>query len=139
MANEEELQKEHFSHICAQTNYFNDKLTEAFTFFVQTYTVIVGGCIWLAIQKDLKPISREAEIWLSNGLVILLTIVTLARVIGNLTAWWGARKMQHKILSSVPLPHRFGSTWLEIILAISVAAACGLFCLENPFKVIGGN
>ena len=131
-----EFQLEHFKHLCEQTRYFYDKFTESFSQFIQSFSLLIGGCIYVLATKELQGVNHNALILLSDAIVALLVAGTLIRMLGHMVAWWGYRKMQHKIYLDVPAPSGWRSCWLELGMAKIVAVAGVAFCYFNPFSYL---
>ncbi|WP_143012346.1 hypothetical protein [Methylobacterium phyllostachyos] len=132
----EDFKLEHFKSLFELARHYNDKLTEAFTFFIQTITVIIGGCFYLVLEKKIDTAHTREFILLSDAIVTLLTIITLCRIFGNLTAWYNIRKQQFENYHGVRPPRPFRSSVMECFMAAGVVAAWGVFLYANPFAIL---
>ncbi len=68
-----------------------------------------------------------------------MPVAAVGLVVANYTGWWGARNIKRAVLTAVPKPYWFRSSWMEVVLALSVIGACALFIWQNPFAVLHPN
>jgi len=52
-----------------------DRIRDAFKLFLQLFSIIVGGSIWLSMQK-ISPDARQTYLLVSDTLVCLVIFVT---------------------------------------------------------------
>ncbi len=67
-----------------------DRARDAFKLFLQLFSAIAGGSIWLSMQKILDS-TRDTYILVSDALVVLVFVVTGTMVYEALRGWWGYR------------------------------------------------
>lgn len=113
-----------------------------FKFFVQWFSAIVGGAMWLSMQPDIQPTARPIYRTLSDALIILLTIISIILVIDNFRAWRGYRTTHSKLVGKdetgnyrVPLPKVFPAAITEATVVACMIAVCVLFFWFNPFAI----
>lgn len=127
---------EHFKYLCEMTKYYNDKLIEVFAFFIQTLSLIAGGCFWLATKGDLTGEQQFYMFAMSDIIVGLFGLVTVCRVFGCMTSWYNIRKLQYEAFKGAREPGVMHSNIVEFIMGISVALATIAFCWANPLHII---
>jgi fumarate reductase subunit C len=103
--------------------------------FLPMFSAIVGGSIWLRLQsKEKAPYE-----YLTDALVIMLTVVCIAITLTNLKAWWGYRRKLSEITAKTkypaPKPVLFPSALIEMIMCLAMLATCAIFVFFNPFKL----
>ena len=105
--------------------------------FLPTFSAIVGGTIWLRHQIN-TPIPVAYE-YLSNVLVLLLTLISTTMVMMNLHSWRGYRKKLTELTAGsdypAPPPVLFPSAIMEGMMCLAMILACGLFVIFNPFGI----
>jgi hypothetical protein len=127
------------------TEHIRDQLkriSDAFRLFVQLFTGIVGGSIWLRVEhaKDLET-SRPVFERVSNGLVFLVFFVCAILIADNLRAWRSYRLALSKAAGKagghpiIPPPNLFVSAWPDVVMIVAMAGAVWLFWRNNPFSV----
>jgi len=126
-----------------QYEFFTKRLAElskatqdGLRLFVPTFSAIVGGAIWLQMQA--KEPALSTYLYLSNWLVVILTLVCILLVIYNLVIW--LRVWDHIVRitkdSNFPLPRPHWSAMaIDIGLCVAMAVACILFIRYNPFGI----
>jgi hypothetical protein len=72
--------------------------------FVQLFSAIVGGAIWLSSQPTVTSEASKIYINLSNVLVSLVTLIASVMVFEDYRIWWGYRIAQSKLVPHVPKP-----------------------------------
>ena len=127
-----------YEYITRQIQRNGDTAHLVFRHYVQVYSAIVGGSIWLSMQSNVSTASRTRFAWLSDGLVILLTVVAVVSVVDALRAWRANRIAQSKLgrPGEIPLPRIPPSGVAEIAILLVIIAACCFFCAFNPFSEI---
>ena len=105
--------------------------------FLPMFSAILGGCFWLRQQINGSPPVSYA--YLSDALVVLLTLVCIGIVLDNLHAWWGYRKKIVELTKGTkheaPPPKWFPTSLIEIGMCLAMATSCGLFVIFNPFQI----
>jgi hypothetical protein len=129
----------HYKYVGSVIKHRLDQIRDAFRLFLQLFSAIVGGSIWLSIQVAEKP-SRHTYARVSDLLVALLTLVTAVMVSEALRGWWGYRKTlsrfdtgQHRI----PMPRK-RSLVTEIVMVACMVGAAVVFVWFNPFTFSSG-
>jgi len=119
-----------------------NRATNALKLFVQTFSAIVGGSIYLATGVSAVSGARPQYALLSNVAVTLLTFVCSIIVLEALRGWYGYRKVQAQLggvgsngKHNIPPPKLFPAGLAEIAMVIGMLAACGLFWRFNPFTL----
>jgi hypothetical protein len=103
--------------------------------FLPIYSAILGGSIWLSIQlTETIPPSYK---YVSDTLMILLTLVCVCADLDNLRAWYISRRSlaQMTAHSDCPIPSP-GKVFLtiDVLLCLGMLVACGMFVCFNPFS-----
>jgi hypothetical protein len=106
--------------------------------FLQLFSAIVGGSIWLSLQPSIKPSARLAYAFLSDMAVTITTFVVVVMVVDNLRSWRRYRISISEMGTGVGFtrPNLFPSALSETAMLIGILAACGSFWLYNPFLLI---
>jgi hypothetical protein len=111
-----------------------------FSLFLRLFSAIVGGSIWLSMQKIANPSARTSYTLLSDLLVVLLTVVSIVMVVDNYRAWRGYRAVLSRLVGKdefgnyqVPLPRLFPAAVMETAVVVCMIAVCVLFIWFNPF------
>jgi hypothetical protein len=114
-----------------------------FKLFLQFFSAIVGGSIWLSLQKGIKSEDRLIYVTLSDVLVAILAVVSVALVVENFRAWWGYRRALSRLVGKtdageniVPLPKVFPAAIMETIVGCAMLIACASFLWFNPFLFV---
>jgi hypothetical protein len=125
-----------YKTLCDMIAERNRNALDAFKLFVALYSAIVGGTIWLSAQAT-QPKAPYA--WLSNGVVILLTLVASILVFEAKRGWWGYREAQSKLVEKyeandlrIPPPKLFPTVVTEGAMLIGMVIACIGFVWFNP-------
>src|ERR1700730_1452486 len=84
----EEKQYEHIGTVLKDRH---NLIFDSFKLFLQLVSSIVGGSIWLSMQKEVSPNARLTYIVASDTLICIVILVTAAMVGGALCGWWGYR------------------------------------------------
>ncbi|MGJ0535326.1 hypothetical protein [Methylocystis sp.] len=113
-----------------------DRGRDALRLFLQLFSAIVGGSIWLSIQ-DLTPAGRMAYERASNALIVLLIVVTGAMIWRATAGWWGYRqKLSEFEFENHPAPPpKCVAILAEALMLICMVAAGGFFIYFNPFNI----
>src|SRR5258708_1235649 len=85
-----------YEYVSAQVRFHMDKIFDAFKMFIQVFSAIVGGAIWLSLQEAIRP-RTHMYVVLSDWLVILLAVVSCAIVAENWRAWRSNRHAQSRL------------------------------------------
>jgi hypothetical protein len=123
-----------YEFVSEQVRYHNEKIIESFNFFIQLFSAVVGGCIWLSIQKDQNAKFPSYQT-LSNAIVVIVAIVAVIRIAENLRAWHGYRSAQCRLEPSIPKPRPLRASAVEMIMILGIVVAAGLFYIFNPFAL----
>ena len=106
-----------------------------FKLFLPIYSAILGGSIWLSIQlTETIPPSYK---YVSDTLIILLTLVCAYADLDNLRAWYINRKslaqMTAKADHPIPMP-KISLMTIDVLLCVGMLVACAMFVWFNPFN-----
>lgn len=112
-----------------------DRGRDALRLFLQLFSAIVGGSIWLSIQ-DITPAARVAYERASNALIVLLIVVTGAMIWRATAGWWGYRqKLSEFQFENHPAPPpKYVAILAEALMLICMVVAGGFFIYFNPFN-----
>ena len=131
-----------YEYVTSEISAHIERSIDAFKLFAKLFSAIVGGSVWLNINKSAASSSTtQTYAHLSDALVVLLTVMMAVMIYEGLHGWYGYREAQSRIavrLASgalkVPMPkHR--AAVLEITMIIVMVAACVLFWIFNPFTL----
>lgn len=129
--------EKHFDYIGAIITDRIDRSRDALKLFLQLFSAIVGGSIWLSIQPNISEAARKAYERASNGLVVLLVVVTVATICRAAIGWWKYREK----LSTFDLgndhvpPPTYGAIFAEGLMVICVVIAGCFYISFNPFAI----
>jgi hypothetical protein len=133
-----------YEYVTGQVARATEWSRQAFRHYVQVYSALVGGAIWLSMDTRITGSLRETYPWLSNGAVSLLAFVAIALVFDALRSWRANRFAQVHLgrPNEIPPPRMIFSTpkwgWsgmVELAIGIAIAASCAFFWWQNPFGV----
>lgn len=127
-----------FDFVAMRANQTSNDTDTGLKLFFPMYSAILGGSIWLTDKlEDSVPAKYK---YLSDVLVILLTVVCCYIVLDNLRAWWGYRKQLSELTkdSSHQLagPTRVGAV-MEVVVCLGMIFACAMYVWFNPLGVSG--
>jgi hypothetical protein len=97
---------ERYKFVVSQVEYLNEKIIETFSLYVKLLTGVIGGAVWLRLQRtgdDLWFRSRPLVV----VLVVLIDVMASALIIFNLHAWWGFRKAESDLTGGQAVMPRF--------------------------------
>lgn len=127
-----------FEHVTARIRQHEENRLAAFRLFIQNFSAILGGSIYLAMDRKFGVEASFAFTYLSMTAVGVLTIVASLMIVANYATWWGYRKAQTVLLDGkIPGPEQ--STFqrlIEIPMIIAMFIACGTFWAFNPFTLL---
>lgn len=126
----------HFEFIASRVNQTSNDTEAGVKLFIPLYSAILAGSIWLRLQLKGVVVPPSYE-YLSNGLVVLLTLVCIYIEYDNCRAWWGYRAELAKMTAGTEFPApepKLSSCVIEGVLCFAMAAACILFWIFNPFS-----
>lgn len=133
-----------YEFVTSQIAAHVERWMDAFKLFIQLFSAIIGGSIWLSTQVKLPPTAIPTYIRLSDTLVGLVTVITIVMVCENLRGWFSYRKTQSKLVGKdgsgkylVPMP-KCQSHRSEGLMILVMLIACGLFFTFNPFCLADG-
>jgi len=125
-----------FEFITRQIAANTTRMYDAFKLFVQLFSAIVGGSVWLSIQH---ASAANAYANILNVLAFLVTVIAALTVIVNLSSWYRYREAQSLLTADAPSPElrapppRFWpSAVVQIGQVLCMLAACILFWIFNP-------
>jgi hypothetical protein len=128
-----------YEFVSSQVQVYNQRIADAFKLFIQLFSAIVGGSVWLSIQSHIATRSARYE-RLSDILAVLVAVFCTISVLENLRAWRGYRSAQSRLggideagKPRIPGPRGFQSSLEEGTMIATMFSAAGLFCYFNPF------
>jgi hypothetical protein len=124
-----------FEVVSGRVEYFHRKISESFDFWIRTFSAIVGGSILLGIDPHFPHERVGNYVILSNSIVGLMGLVTMALIAENLRAWRGYRWAQTQLKSSVPPPRHLSQCGAEWAMFGCVGVSTALFCYFNLFQL----
>jgi hypothetical protein len=131
-----------FEYLGSQVKKHVQRSIEAFKLFLQIFSAIVGGSIWLSLQSSLTSPFRHRYVILTDAAAILLAAVVIVMVLDNLRAWRGYRIAMSNLAGkrpdgdyAIPLP-LMRSAITERAILFGIAVVTMLFCFENPFAAL---
>jgi hypothetical protein len=137
-------EEKEFDYVVGQIRYLNDKIIESFNFFIKVFSAVVGGSVWLTLQKGMTVQLANEYAKISDGLVMFLAILVCLMIFEHLRSWHGYRKAQSRLSGKdeagkyyIPAPRRFRASVLEIAMMGTMITVATLFCLFNPFILVG--
>ncbi len=130
-----------YEFVSAQVRFHIDKIFDSFKLFIQLFSAIVGGSIWLSLQPNMVA-KAHTYAAISNALVMLIAALCLVMVVEHNRAWRGNRKAQTRLggkdetgKDRIPPPGSWRSSSTEIAMGLTVVAAVYLFWRYNPFTI----
>jgi succinate dehydrogenase hydrophobic anchor subunit len=124
-----------FEYVTSQIIKHIERSVDAFKMFIQLFSAIVGGAIWLSSQPTVTAESSKAYLNLSNVLMLLVTLIASVMVFENYRVWWGYRIAQSTLVPHVRKPRWTGVT-TGVVMIVCMVAGCILFWRFNPFSLI---
>jgi TRAP-type C4-dicarboxylate transport system permease small subunit len=128
-----------YEFVSSQVQVYNQRIADAFKLFIQLFSAIVGGSVWLSIQSHINTKSVRFE-RLSDILVILVAVFCTISILENLRAWRGYREAQSRLGGTdeagqprIPGPKDFRNSKEEGTMMATMFLSAGLFCYFNPF------
>lgn len=131
-----------YEFLTSQTTAHSERSLDAFKLFIQIFSAIVGGSIWLSVQGRWTLDQRHSFSTLSNILVCLIAFVTIAMISDNLRAWHGYRVAISKLseneqgISAIPAPRMLTSPITEFSILSGLLIASAIFIYFNPFSIV---
>ena len=120
-----------FEYVTSQIIRHIDRSVDAFKLFAQLFSLIVGGAIWLSIQSSVKCGANLTYARVSDGLVVLVTLITSLMVFEDYRAWRNFRTAQSKLVPHVD-PPAWRSEITKWAMILCMVAGCALFLRFNP-------
>jgi hypothetical protein len=133
-----------YEFVSSQVQEYNRRVADAFKLFVQLFSLIVGGSVWLSISIQSQPAAVKSASYarLSNILAVLVAVYCAFSVVENLRAWRGYRLAQCRLGGldekgnfRIPPPKVFKAASEEVAMIVTMSAATILFCYFNPFLI----
>jgi hypothetical protein len=128
-----------YEYVCEQINARNQYIMEYFKTFLQLFSGIVGGSIWLSLTHQISHLSRGKLAILSTVLAVLVALVTIIIILANLRSWRGHRLAQARLDADNPEPWRIQpprvlrSSVAEGAMMAAMVIAVIVFGVFNPF------
>jgi hypothetical protein len=126
-----------YEFVSEQIRFHVNKIYDSFKLFIQLFSAIVGGSVWLGLQDN-----SPRFVVVSDVLVGLIAVVCLVTVFENNQAWRGYRKAQSRLggkdesgQDKIKGPSIWVSSLIEMVMALAIIVAVGLFCRYNPFTI----
>jgi hypothetical protein len=131
-----------YEFVSKQVRYHNEKIIGAFKLFIQLFSAIIGGTIWLSLQPHITATRALSYAHISDILVTVLALFSSLWVFENLRAWHGYRGAQHRLggldahgKPKIPAPRLLRASVSEAAMILIIAAATFLFWRFNPFTL----
>jgi hypothetical protein len=121
-----------YEFVTSQIKLQTERIYDAFKLFVQVFSAIVGGSVWLSMQKP--PTTSQNYAFLADSIAILAAFITVVMILLNVISWFGYRKELTRLAPNVPPPKLFPATVIEAAMICSMIAAAALFVWFNPFR-----
>jgi hypothetical protein len=126
---EESLKLERYKFVTGRQGYFTDLAKETFSSFARTFAAVVAGAVTLISLRKQLELDSTVVIALLDAIAVLLTLaagISIAQIVFCLNRWYGFRRAECEINSSVPIPEPWawlfeGMYCLAILAAILVA------------------
>jgi hypothetical protein len=128
-----------YEFVSEQIRFHVDKVYESFKLFIQLFSAIVGGSIWLSAQGSPKV---TTYIYLSDFLVFLIAAPSIIMIVEHWRAWRGYRHAQNRLggkdengkeLIPLPSPILSWSSATEFAMIGTMIIGTCLFWVWNPF------
>ena len=130
-----------YEFLTSQIGKLADRSIDAFKLFLQIFSAIVGGSIWLSVQGTVTPVSRHRYILLSDAVVVVLSLIVIVMVCDNLRSWFGYRTAVSDLagtddsgIDRIGRPHMFPAALSESAILLGIGLVAALFCIANPFS-----
>jgi hypothetical protein len=131
---------EQYKYLTSQISHRVERPIVVTRFFVQTFSAIVGGSIYLARGAQLGGKEHIRYIYLSDAATIVLTLVCFVVIADARRSWYGYRReltnlggRNERGTSNIQPP-----SWIAHIadaaMALGIMAACCVFCWFNPVQ-----
>jgi len=128
-----------YDSLCTLINERTKNTFDAFKQFINLYSAIVGGTIWLSLQTT-AAVPRSYGL-LSGGAVALLAILTTVLVVEAKRGWWGYRKAQSELAGigadgkpRIRPPTLFPTLLTEGAMIACILVTSSLFIAFNPLN-----
>ena len=124
-----------FKWVTSQIATERQRAEAAFRLYLQMFSALVGGSIWLSIQPSIAHSAHRKLAVLTDIAVTLAMAAVSVMLLGSWRAWFSYRRAQSVLMPHVPPPRRWpsGVVWGAMFLCILVAT--GLFWMFNPFTI----
>ena len=119
-----------FDWLAAQSRYHNEKIIEAFSLFIKLASGIVGGLVWIIIQK-IDDATRRSLIHLVPYVFVLVGVSTALVIVINFMAWWVYFKPISKLADKVPERPKWTSCAVPVVMVAVIVISSWLiwaFC-----------
>jgi hypothetical protein len=121
------LEEKRYEFVTSQIRYHNDKMIDAFKYFVSIFSLIIGGVFWLLSQQNLEASLKTFVAGLSPCLTLLIGATSILLIVSNYLSWWGYRKAETSLTDGTVAPPRFPKSansqiLMILVILISVAA-----------------
>lgn len=130
-----------YEYVTGQLAAQIDRMNTAFKNFVQLFTAIVGGVVWLSLETKVGSTELSVYAQTSTALVCILAAVSIVLIGGNLLSWWNYRRTQALLTADdpdpnlrVPPPKITLSYSVEAAMIGCILIACALFAYYNPLR-----
>jgi len=128
-----------FEFVSAQISFFGQRQLDVFKLFLQLFSAIVGGSIWISLNKEILDANKAKLAWLSIILVWLILFIISVFAGENLRSWHGYRKASARLDDDnpnqehrIPPPRWWPRMMWEIVAISGMAVAALLFSIFNP-------
>jgi hypothetical protein len=129
-------EEKHFEFAVSVVAERHQATRNAFKLFLQLFSVIIGGSIWLTMQPTFSASAKGKFIFVSDTLVLLVIIVTGAMVLEDLRGWWNYREVLAKFsYENHPISRpKLRAVLIEAIMLLCMGVAGIIFIVFNPFR-----
>jgi hypothetical protein len=114
------LKEKRYEFVTSQIRYHNDKMIDAFKYFVSIFSLIIGGVFWLLSQQNLDCFLKAFVVGFSPYLTLLIGTTSILLIISNYVSWWGYRKAETALTDGDVVPPSFPKSANSQILMILV-------------------
>jgi hypothetical protein len=127
-----------FKWVTSQIDAHRELRDSTFRIYVQTFSAIVAGTIWLSVQRRYSTgalLAQENHRFaaLTVGAACLLALVSAVMLWESLRGWRSYRTAQHSLARHVPLPKWWPLSIAWVMMIVAVLGGTCLFWWFNPF------
>jgi hypothetical protein len=136
------IEEEHYKFIVSQIAVRDMRSYEYLKTYVQFFSAIVGGSVWLRTQSHFNKAHLARYTLLSDLVMALGCFVTVMLIIDTFKSWHGYRRAQAQIARiegkfHVPDPKVAAGLLMELGCLLCVIISTIGFLVFNPFQKLG--